>query len=138
MSLFLPDPPPLRQGDKGPDGAVAWADAKATIWGAPSPSFVAYLSLAGACIGAWAYAAVHAIPLSPLASAGLALLPGFGPIAVAFLLSALSGVERGTGSAPESVRSVVFHGGVGTLLCAVPIAWAAYITLRPPPFGAEL
>lgn len=131
-----PASPPRRPGDKGPNGAAARVDAKATLWGAPSPSFVAYLALAGACLGAWAYAAAPATPLPPAAAAALAILAGFGPIAAAVALSALSGVERGAGSAPEGAASVALHASLGTLFCAVPIAWAAYITLRPAPGAA--
>lgn len=119
-----------RDVDKGAQGAVARPDPKATLWGLPSPAFVAYLGLAALCVGGWAYAAVGATPVSLPAAAALALLPGFGPVAAAFLVPGAQG-----GSGPEPWLSRAVHAALGVLFCAVPIAWAAFLVLRPPPAG---
>ena len=126
---------PTRDCDKGPGGATARPDAKATLWGLPSPSFVAFLALSALSVGAWAGAAASGLPLSLAAAAGLAALAGFGPLAAAYALTALSRTELG-GSGPESWRSVALHAGMGALLCAAPICWAVFLALLPPPPAA--
>jgi len=126
---------PSRECDKGPGGATARPDAKATLWGLPSPSFVAFLALSALSVGAWAAAAGSGLQLSLAAAAGFAFLAGCGPLAAAYALTALSRTELG-GSGPESWRSVALHAGMGALLCAAPICWAAFIVLRPPPSAA--
>ena len=116
-------------------GVRAREDAKSTIVGVPTAEFVAYLALSAACVAAWAHAANAAVLPSAGTAAALALLAGFGPVAIAFLFSAL---WRTAGGADTKVLSAayLFHLAVGSCVCALPVAWSCYLAVRPPPAAA--
>ena len=110
-------------------GVRAREDAKSTIVGVPTAEFVAYLALSAACVAAWAHAANAAVLPSAGTAAALALLAGFGPVAIAFLCAA---IWRTQGGAEAKGAHYFVLLAAGSAVCALPVAWAAYLALRPP------
>jgi hypothetical protein len=125
----------LKDGDgDGATPAAAREDAKSTIVGAPTPGFVAYLAASAACVAAWAAAAnAAAAPRATLPAADVALAlaaaAGFGPVAIAFLFAA---IWRTQGGAEAKGAHYFILLAAGSAVCALPVAWAAYLALRPP------
>jgi hypothetical protein len=68
---------------------------------------------------------------SILAVVTLALIAGFGPIAVAWALSSF-GKPSGGSEAPQSSLSIGMQVIAGVAFCPIPVAWAAYLAMRPP------
>lgn len=123
----------FREGDK--EGAKAREDAKASLTSPPTWEFLGYLALAGGgCLGPWVYhaqglATGGALPSQNLALA-LALLAGVGPVLSAVVVSSV--VRSGSGgSGKQSLLSTVVQLFFGNVVCTVPIALGAYMTLAP-------
>ena len=97
----------------------------------PTLEFVSYLASSIACVGVWAYVAVNGIALPATAAVALAVLCGFGPVALAFAFF----FAKGSGSSLEPFHKKpifenILHLGMGNLMCSVPVAIAAYLALN--------
>lgn len=131
--------PAFKAGDAdGDKPARAREDAKSTILGLPSAEFVAYLGGSAACLAVWAMAANAAAggraPLpAPVVAAALAAIAGFGPQVLASLFAALRGTQGGAEAKPLTDAFLLL---VGSAVCSLPVAWAAYLALRPPAVAA--
>ena len=122
-------------------------DAKSTLRAAPTAEFVGYLVAAFACVGAWAWRANaiargHGSAPSSLEAIALALLAGFGPVAVACAMTVNAALKSapaaGVGGAmrallaPHEKRPAwehMVHVAFGTVCCAVPISVACYLAI---------
>jgi len=122
----------FREGDK--EGAKQRADAKSSLTTPPTAEFVTYLASSALCLLLWAYQALayaHGGPaLSSEAALALGVVAGFGPVLLAYAVSALFKGSGGSGS--QSALNTAIQLGVGTVFCSVPVAWACYLTLQAP------
>jgi hypothetical protein len=122
-----------REKDKGAKGVGLREDAKSTLRQVPTLEFLAFLAGSSVCVLAWAQAAlaVAAGGAAPDAQRALALaaLPGFGPVALAVVMSLAS--ARGVKPAPMSLAANAFHLAVGTAFCSLPVSWACWLALQP-------
>lgn len=127
--------------DEVPTQPAQVMDHKATLRGLPTLEACLYLFLSLSCLAIWALAAnalarTH-VPVSAASAAGLGILAGFGPVAIACVFSAV--LDGGGGGTPwfprEANRSLgaLTHIVVGTLFSAVPIAYMCYLALLSPP-----
>jgi sterol desaturase/sphingolipid hydroxylase (fatty acid hydroxylase superfamily) len=118
------------------DGAKQRADAKATLRAAPAPDFVAYLALAGGCVGAWAWAACAAAapgapPLAPPHAAALAALASVGPLALCAFFGAGGG--GGTALLDKGFAGAAAHVAGGALVVVLPVFLACFWAASPAP-----
>ena len=117
------------------DGPTLRDDAKSTLRIMPSKEFVIYLSTSSLCILAWSYIALHSISVSSNHALALSSLVGFGPVILANIISSVFRNRSGTQSIRMSLAGNMFHLGFGTLFCSIPITYACYLTLMPPPIS---
>jgi hypothetical protein len=124
--------PAFKENDQG--GAKMRPDAKATLFGVPSAVFVFYLAASAACVVAPGVY-MHFFPAQPavLTAAALAVTAGFGPVAVAWVLSSIGKPPQGGSDARQSWSSILVQVVAGVACCPVPVAWAAYLAVMPPP-----
>lgn len=120
--------------DGGPKGLALRADAKSTLWGAPKLEFVVYLAASGACLAAWATAALNVAAGASVARNEaylLAALAGVGPVAAAVLVSAVFKTASNAAAKPQraSVLGRSLHLFAGALCCSLPVSWACYLAL---------
>jgi hypothetical protein len=117
------------------NGAKPRLDSKSNLRAVPSAEFVSYLVLSGGCLAAWAVGALQVAAsgvqaVAPRLAWYLALAAGFGPVAAA---EAITAVTRSGGGAPNNTplkMGVLLV--VGTLFCSLPISWACYLALCAP------
>jgi sterol desaturase/sphingolipid hydroxylase (fatty acid hydroxylase superfamily) len=99
-------------------------DAKSNLFTVPTGEFILYLISSLLCIGIWGYYAINVTNLSNYFALSLALLVGFGPIIIACLF---------TNSKAHPVKMTIFgnlfHIGIGSLFCSVPITYMCWLTL---------
>lgn len=116
-----------------PGKMEVYADAKSTLRTAPALDFVLYLASAAACVAVWAYAAAvpngmatiqALVPGIAVTKFGLAMLAGFGPVAVALPLTFKAG-----GTPLNLKLSTLVLLSIGSAVCAAPVAYAAYLAL---------
>eukprot|EP00052_Salpingoeca_macrocollata_P008127 m.64630 g.64630 ORF g.64630 m.64630 type:complete len:463 (-) comp16441_c0_seq1:58-1446(-) len=107
------------------------ADAKSTLRTVPSLEFVGYLLASALCVGGWAYVAhLAGWQMHKDQALLLSLLPGFGPVLLAWVFSFFSSTKGG--GASKSWAAALFHFVVGTLFCSVPVSVACYLASVPP------
>lgn len=117
----------LKAEDKGNENA----DAKASLAGPPTTDFLFYLLTSCGCVALWATVAALHVAVSPVVAVLLALVAGFGPVAIAAAMSVLA---RGTRDLlrPFGKRPVaehVLHLGLGFVFCSLPVSAACYLCL---------
>lgn len=119
------------------NGASPRDDSKSTLRALPTLEFTTYLALSTACVGVWAMftggfglsAGSTPVTKGSLESCVVAIVAGFGPAVVAFFMAA---VTMGTKSLLEPFADKPFsqnalHVFLGSLFCAVPVSWMAYL-----------
>lgn len=118
-------------GDK--EGMKPRHDAKSTLRAPPSAEFLLYLGLSGACLVAWAAAALRVaagtLALTSQQAMILSAVAGFGP---ALLAEVVTAFFRSSGGAPNfGILGWLLQQAVGHAFCSVPIAYMAYLCLTP-------
>lgn len=131
---------------------VSRDDAKATLKGAPTSSFVGYMCGAVVCIGLWAYVAIatasgRSLPCV-MTAVLLSILAGAGPAALAVMIAprALANMTRADTAQDKSLQATrAWHllgfglsnarssavVAVGALVSVLPVCTTCFIALRP-------
>lgn len=113
------------------EGPKPREDAKSTLRLVPTQEFVVYLSASSLCVLAWAYAALQPQPVSANLALALSSAVGFGPVALATLVSAA--YSSGNTAHPVKMSAIAnaLHLLFGILFCSVPITYGCWLTLTP-------
>ena len=118
----------FKVNDADKDGPKAREDAKSSLRLVPTREFATYLGLSALCVAAWAIQ--HNVALNRNQALALACLVGFGPVALATLVSmvfrSVSGVKR----VEMNFWGNLLHLVLGTVFCSVPVSYACFLTLQ--------
>lgn len=108
----------------------ARADAKSTLRTVPTMEFITYLAACYGCFTLWFH--FLGLPTSVATSLSLSFITGFGPTILSVIVSKLFGGGRGVKPTSMSTLGNAIHISAGAALCAAPVAYATWLSLRPP------
>jgi sterol desaturase/sphingolipid hydroxylase (fatty acid hydroxylase superfamily) len=114
--------------DRSIEGPSAREDAKSRLSLIPTREFMTYLAASGLCVVPWILRSHSEV--SSLEAAGLSALVGFGPIAMASIVSTAFGTRRGVTPVKMTVFGNLLHIAIGTLFCSMPITYLVWLTLQ--------
>jgi sterol desaturase/sphingolipid hydroxylase (fatty acid hydroxylase superfamily) len=114
----------FREGDR--ENPAPREDAKSSLQILPSREFMTYLLGSGVCFVPW-------LLRFDSYSATVAILAGFGPVALASIVSRVWGTKRGVVPAKMSFLANALHVLLGMVFCSMPVASMIWLSLRGVP-----
>lgn len=112
------------------DGPKMRADAKSSLRLIPTQEFITYLGASSLSVLPWAYFAIQKYPVSENTALALASSVGFGPVALATLVS--RAYSSGSTEHPVKMSFVanLFHLFFGVVFCSLPITYGSWLSLE--------
>jgi sterol desaturase/sphingolipid hydroxylase (fatty acid hydroxylase superfamily) len=103
-------------------------DAKSTLRLLPTREFLSYLIGSGVCCLPWILRSSTSVSI--LEAAGSSALVGFGPVAMASIVSNWFGTRRGIVPVRMTAFGNTFHLMIGVLFCSLPITYLCWLTFH--------
>jgi hypothetical protein len=110
------------------EGPKQRADAKSTLRVKPTSEFITYLCGSLACCLLWSF--YLGKPVSEIQALLLSSLVGFGPVALAPVVSKVFSGFSSVKPVKMSNLGNLLHIVTGTLFCSVPVTYGCYLALR--------
>lgn len=114
--------------DRSAEGPAPRDDAKSRLSLVPTREFITYLVSSAVCCVPWILRS--SVPVSMLEAAGSSALVGFGPAAVASIVSHAFGSRRGITPVRMTTFGNALHLAIGMLFCAIPVAYMCWLTFK--------